>query len=74
MLSTLTSITRKPTGKLALPGFTQLLEPVDTTFMQSLIDITTREPTLAELLANTQRTVTSTCTLSDEAFQIAGLG
>ena len=38
------------------------------------MDAGVRKPTLAELLANTQRPVASTRTISDETFQIAGLG
>src|SRR5690606_9895658 len=70
---TLTGITGKTTGILALPGFTQLFEPVDTTLAQRLIDIAARQPSLRQFLTDTLRTVAGACPIGDKAFQIAGL-
>ena len=74
LLGPLAGIDGQSASKLALPGFTQLLEPVDTTVTQSLIDIATRQPALTQLFTDTLRPVTGARLVGNETFQIARLG
>ena len=72
LLGTAARILRVLPGKLALPHITHALAPVHLALAQCLLDISTRQATLAQLLTNTRRAIASAGTVPDEAFEVAG--
>ena len=70
----LASITRELPGKLALPGFPQTVSPIDTAVAQRLVDISSGQAALGEVITDALRAEARARPITDEAFQITRFG
>src|SRR5690606_21483261 len=72
LLGTATWILWALAGEFALPYVTHALAPIHLALAQCLLDISTRQATLAQLFANTRRAIAGARTVPDETFEVAG--